>query len=115
MPDQGVVGPDSATRRLPGAFLNIPYDVDFQSLYLAYIAGITAFGLRPRATLEIPGGARRLDRIFDLIKSCRYSLRSTSPPCSKRPPSTSVLSKYYLKLEDEQGPNPRSKRACSPI
>ena len=29
--------------------------------------------------------------------------------------STSVLSKYYLKLEDEQGPNPRSKRACSPI
>ncbi len=26
------------------AFLNIPYDEAFQSLYLAYIAGITAFG-----------------------------------------------------------------------
>ena len=78
VPDQGVVGPDSTTRSLPGAFLNIPYDVDFQSLYLAYIAGITAFGLRPRATLEIPGGARRLDRIFDLIKSCRYSFHDLS-------------------------------------
>jgi hypothetical protein len=27
----------------------------------------------PRATLEIPGGARRLDRIVELIGSCRYS------------------------------------------
>jgi len=61
VPDQGVVGPDSTTRSLPGAFLNIPYDVDFQSLYLAYIAGITAFGLRPRATLEIPGIRDRHD------------------------------------------------------
>jgi hypothetical protein len=78
VPDQGGVGPDSTTRSLSGAFLNIPYDVDFQSLYLAHIAGITAFGLRPRATLEIPGGARRLDRIFDLIKSCRYSFHDLS-------------------------------------
>ena len=76
--DQEAVDPSSTIRRLPGAFLNIPYDIAFQNLYLAYIAGITAFGLRPRATLEIPGGARRLDRIFDLIKSCRYSFHDLS-------------------------------------
>jgi len=31
-------------------FLNIPYDPAFERLYLAYIAGIHAFNLVPRAT-----------------------------------------------------------------
>lgn len=59
-------------------FLNIPYDASFANLYLAYIAGITAFGLVPRATLEVPGGERRLDRIFALIQTCRYSFHDLS-------------------------------------
>lgn len=59
-------------------FLNIPYDASFQNLYLAYIAGVSSFGLIPRATLEIPGGERRLDRIFSLIRSCAYSLHDLS-------------------------------------
>ena len=60
------------------AFLNIPYDKQFENLYLAYIAGLTAFGLVPRATLEIPGGSRRLDRIFELIQTCGYSFHDLS-------------------------------------
>ena len=60
------------------AFLNIPYDEEFRDLYLAYIAGTTAFGLVPRATLEIPGGTRRLDRIFQLITGCGYSFHDLS-------------------------------------
>jgi len=60
------------------AFLNVPYDEPFGDLYLAYIAGITAFGLTPRATLELPGGERRLDRIFSLIRTCRYSFHDLS-------------------------------------
>src|ERR1017187_1152964 len=60
------------------AFINVPYDDRFQDLYLAFIAGLTAFGLDPRATLEIPGGARRLDRIFELITSCQYSFHDLS-------------------------------------
>jgi hypothetical protein len=59
-------------------FLNIPYDEEFRDLYLAYITGAIAFGLVPKATLEIPGGARRLDRIFELIRSCRYSFHDLS-------------------------------------
>ena len=39
------------------AFLNIPYDEQFADLYLAYIAALTAHGMTPRATLELPGGA----------------------------------------------------------
>ncbi|HEY1336943.1 MAG TPA: hypothetical protein VGF59_05505 [Bryobacteraceae bacterium] len=60
------------------AFINVPYDARYQDLYLAFVAGLTAFGLNPRATLEIPGGARRLDRIFDLISSCQYSFHDLS-------------------------------------
>ncbi len=32
----------------------------------------------PRATLEIPGGARRLDRILELIRSCAYAIHDLS-------------------------------------
>jgi hypothetical protein len=60
------------------AFINVPYDDDFQDLYLAFIAGLTAFGLDPRATLEVPGGTRRLDRILQLITSCQYSFHDLS-------------------------------------
>jgi len=34
--------------------------------------------MTPRATLEIPGGVRRLDRIVELIGSCRYSFHDLS-------------------------------------
>jgi len=60
------------------AFLNVPYDGRYKDLYLAFIAGLTAFGLDPRATLEVPGGERRLDRIFELITSCQYSFHDLS-------------------------------------
>jgi hypothetical protein len=60
------------------AFLNLPYDEEFKDLFLAYIAGVTAFGLVPRATLEIPGGERRLDRILQLIRNCRFSIHDLS-------------------------------------
>ncbi len=60
------------------AFINVPYDDRFQDLFLAFIAGLTAFGLKPRATLEVPGGTRRLDRIFELITSCQYSFHDLS-------------------------------------
>jgi len=61
-----------------GVFLNVPYDHGFEALYLAYIAGLIAFRLEPRATLQIPGGARRLDRILELIGDCRYSFHDLS-------------------------------------
>ncbi|MGA8075732.1 MAG: hypothetical protein WB995_19815, partial [Candidatus Acidiferrales bacterium] len=59
-------------------FLNIPYDEKFERLFLAYVCGVTAFGLIPRAALEIPSSTRRLDRILDLLKTCRYSIHDLS-------------------------------------
>ena len=58
--------------------LNIPYDEEFHSLYLAYIVGLFQLGLVPHLASEIQGGGRRLDRIFELIKSCRYSIHDLS-------------------------------------
>jgi len=59
-------------------FLNVPYDREFAPLFLAYICGISAFGMLPRATLELQGGTRRLDRIISLIESCEYSIHDLS-------------------------------------
>ena len=59
-------------------FLNVPYDRKFESLFLAYISGISAFGLLPRATLEIPSSSRRLGRILSLIRACQYSIHDLS-------------------------------------
>jgi hypothetical protein len=70
-------------------FLNIPYDEHFTDLFLAYIAGLMALGLYPRTTLEIVGGERRLDRTFELIQSCRYSVHDLSRvQVDVKPPAT---------------------------
>src|SRR5258708_433888 len=61
-----------------GVFLNVPYDTDFVDLFLAYIAGLAVLNLQPRATLEIAGGERRLDRTFELIERCPYSIHDLS-------------------------------------
>src|SRR5262249_48034192 len=60
------------------AFLNVPYDARYEKLFLALIAGLCGFGLRPRATLELPGPNPRLDRIVELIAACHYSFHDLS-------------------------------------
>jgi hypothetical protein len=70
-------------------FLNIPYDSTFEKLFLAYIAATSAFGFTPRATLEIPFGERRLDRILALILESRYSIHDLSRvQLDRKAPST---------------------------
>lgn len=59
-------------------FLNIPYDAQFQPLYLAYVAGLTALGLVPRMSVEIVGGKRRLSRVIEMIRTCRFSIHDLS-------------------------------------
>ncbi len=75
--------------RQESAFLNIPYDRRYETLYLAFIAGLCAFGLTPRATIEIPGGKRRLERIIELIRGCEYSFHDLSRvQLDRKPPAT---------------------------
>jgi hypothetical protein len=60
------------------AFPNIPFDLQFEPLYLAFIAGLCGFGLIPQAVLQIPGTQRRLDRLLGLMETCRYSFHDVS-------------------------------------
>ena len=59
-------------------FLNVPYDEEFIGLYVAYIVGLCQLNLVPHLASEIPGGDRRLNKIFKLIQSCRYSIHDLS-------------------------------------
>jgi len=70
-------------------FLNIPYDEAFRRPYLAYLTGLVHLGLDPHATIEIPSGRNRLEKILELIRSCRYSIHDLSRvELDRTPPST---------------------------
>jgi hypothetical protein len=71
------------------AFPNVPNDGKFEPLYLTRVVGVIEPGLKPRATLAIPGGRARLDRIIDLIQSYSYSVQDLSRvQMGQNPPST---------------------------
>lgn len=63
--------------RIQSVFLNIPYDAQFEDLYLAYIVGLTQLGLKTNATLAVPNQGR-LDRIVELIKESDFSIHDLS-------------------------------------
>lgn len=60
-------------------FLNVPYDPEYGSLFIALIAGIAGLGCTPHCVLDVPSGGRnRLDRVFGLIASCDASIHDLS-------------------------------------
>ena len=59
-------------------FLNVPYDGEFQPLFLAYLVGVRGFGLLPHAALEVPSIGPQIDRIVQLLKTCDYSIHDMS-------------------------------------
>jgi hypothetical protein len=59
-------------------FINIRFDQQGERLYLALIAGIVGVGLNPRCVVEVPRSSDRLRRIFNLIRSCAYSIHDLS-------------------------------------
>ncbi len=59
-------------------FLNVPYDSKFDKLFLAYIAGLSAYRMAPRATVEITDSSRRLEKILKLERRCKYSIHDLS-------------------------------------
>jgi hypothetical protein len=68
----------AARSRSADVFINIPFDQRNEYLYLSLIAAIVGLGLAPRSVLEIPHDAARLERIFDLIRSCPCSIHDLS-------------------------------------
>jgi hypothetical protein len=62
----------------PYAFVNLPYAKRYEKVYLAFLAGISAYGLVPTAAVRDPSSTFQLDRIYDLIAAARYSFRDLS-------------------------------------
>jgi hypothetical protein len=63
--------------RIQSVFLNIPYDAQFENLYLAYIVGLTQLGLKINLTLAVPNQGR-LERIIGLIEESDVSIHDLS-------------------------------------
>jgi hypothetical protein len=64
-------------KRIESVFLNIPYDKEFEDLYVAYIVGLTQLGLRVNATLAVPNQGR-LETIIELIAKSDSSIHDLS-------------------------------------
>jgi hypothetical protein len=67
-----------STRRAGDVFLNIPFAPTHEFLYIALVAGLTALRLNPRCVLEIPPQQHRLQRLFDHIRGCAFSIHDLS-------------------------------------
>lgn len=67
----------ASRRRIDSVFLNIPYDKEFEDLYVAYIVGLTQLGLRVNATLAVPNQGR-LETIIGLIERSNFSIHDLS-------------------------------------
>ena len=65
------------TRRRLKAFLNVPYDIEFEDLYLAYVVGLTQLGFDVQAALGVPN-QNRLETIIKLIEKCEVSIHDLS-------------------------------------
>jgi hypothetical protein len=64
-------------RHIESVFLNIPYDRQFEDLYLAYIVGLTQLGLRVNAAVGVPNQGR-LETIIHLIEESNFSIHDLS-------------------------------------
>lgn len=67
---------DSSGR--PAAFINLPYARRYETVYLAFIAGVSGYGLAPTLAIRDPSSRYQLDRIYDLLSSAAYSFHDLS-------------------------------------
>jgi len=60
-------------------FLNVPHDAGYERLFVALVASVVGLGKIPHCALEFPDyGSGRLEKIFQLLKSCRHSVHDLS-------------------------------------
>jgi hypothetical protein len=62
-----------------GVFLKVPFDQDYEPLFVALIGALAALGRMPHSVLEVPEqGEGRLARIFGLMRQCPVSIHDLS-------------------------------------
>jgi hypothetical protein len=59
-------------------FINVPFDPQFERLFIAIVSGLVALGFIPHSALEVPSTTDRLHNIFNLLASCEFSIHDLS-------------------------------------
>lgn len=77
-------------------FVNVPYDKEFEHLYLAYIVGLVALGLSPRPAIALSDDKTRFNKIVGLIDECSYSIHDLS---RVQPSQENGLPRFNMPLE----------------
>lgn len=81
---------------LPLAFINLPYHKRYERVYLAFIAGVAAYGFQPTAAVHSPASRYQLDRIYDLIADAQLSFHDLSwMSLDPKPPRTPRLNMAF--------------------
>ena len=63
----------------PSVFINCPFDSEFQPFLRAILFTVCAMGCKPRSALEESDSSTiRLEKIYRLIKFCRFSIHDLS-------------------------------------
>lgn len=56
-------------------FLNVPYEAEYEEIFIAFLSTIVCLGREPIIVAEVPDeGGGRLPRIFDELSNCRVSI-----------------------------------------
>ena len=78
-------------------FINCPFDAEYEPLFRALVFALLACRFNPRCALEIDdGGEVRLEKIFRLMQSCRFSLHDIS---RTEPDAVSKLPRFNMPFE----------------
>lgn len=60
-------------------FLNLPFDLEFEPIFVSYVVGLVTLGLMPRCVLELDeDGEGRMARLYRLLKDCGSSIHDLS-------------------------------------
>jgi len=60
-------------------FLNVPYSISYEKIFVAIVASLVALGRKPHTVVEISDkGQGRLKRIFKLMRECGASIHDIS-------------------------------------
>ena len=60
-------------------FINAPFDAAYEPLFVTLVGTLVFLGQQPHCVLEVPEkGDGRLQRILDLIRTCRTSVHELS-------------------------------------
>ena len=78
-------------------FINCPFDSEFKDIFYAKVFTIFDCGFRARCALEEDdGGEVRIEKIFNIIRQCRYGIHDVSR--TQQYPNTEIP-RFNMSLE----------------